>query len=250
MTVLARAIVTGLMLLAALVQPAAADEFLVAVASNFHATMVELGSGFEAASGHRLVAVSGSTGKHYAQIVNGAPFAAFFAADAERPARLESEGRAIPGTRFTYAVGELVLWSPEKGLADDGVETLRRGDFRHLAIANPELAPYGRAARQALESLGLWNGLAGRIVRGENVNQAFQFVHSGAARLGLVAWSQVKSAGMAGSWWRVPPDRHQPIEQQAVLLRNDAAGRDFMRWVQGENARAIIRAHGYRVPDA
>ncbi|MCL4165363.1 UNVERIFIED_CONTAM: hypothetical protein GTU68_033289, partial [Idotea baltica] len=146
---------------------------------------------FEAESGHEVVVITGSTGKHYAQIKNGAPFDAFFAADSERPKILETELIAVSNTRFTYAIGQLVLWSPDPNLIDSDGTALKTGSFRRLSIANPRLAPYGRAAQEVLENLGLWESAAKRIVRGENISQAMHFVQSGNADLGLLAYSQI-----------------------------------------------------------
>lgn len=241
------------LLLAALVAPQclSADELRVAVASNFRQAMEALAGEFESETGHRITVIAGSTGKHYAQIVNGAPFDAFLAADAERPLRLEREQRIVPGSRFTYAVGKLVLWSPQEGFVDPEGFVLTGGAFDHLAIANPPLAPYGAAARQVLESLGLWEQLGGKLVRGENIGQTFQFVVSGNADLGFVARAQLEAPGRAfgGSAWEPPQSLYSPIEQQAVLLRGTAAGRDFLAWLQTDEARALIRAYGYDVPD-
>jgi molybdate transport system substrate-binding protein len=227
-----------------------AAEIRVAVASNFADAVEAISARFEARGGDKVTLIVGSTGKLYAQIRHGAPFDAFFAADADRPRLLEDEGAAVPGSRFTYAVGRLVLWSPSPGYVDPAGEVLREGDFRYLAIANPKLAPYGRAAQEVLERRGLWQALQGRTVRGENVGQAFQFVRSGNAELGLVAWSQVSRPGepTAGSWWEVPQALYAPIEQQAVLLRDDAAARAFLAFVRGEEGRAIIRTYGYGTP--
>ena len=238
------------LLLGALSPLLCADEIRVAVASNFRPAMTAAAERFRHGSGHVVTLIPGSTGKHYAQIRNGAPFDAFYAADSERPSRLEREQRSVPGSRFTYAVGRLVLWSPDAGLVDPGGEVLASGRFRHLAIANPDLAPYGAAARSVLRSLGLWELLAPRLVRGENIAQVFQFVISGNAELGFVARSQLETPGseFAGSSWQPPPELYPPIEQQAVLLRDTPAGRAFMRFMQGEEARAIIRAYGYDSP--
>jgi molybdate transport system substrate-binding protein len=238
-------------LVAALLQLGAsastANEIRVAVASNFAATMEEIAGRFEKISGHEVTVVAGSTGKHYAQIRNGAPFHAFFAADAERPKRLEAEGMALPGSRFIYAVGKLVLWSPKADYVDPAGTILEHGDFRHLAVANPMLAPYGRAAREVLAKRGRWQALQHRMVRGENVSQAFQFVKSGNAELGFVARSQIHRQGRAttGSWWEIPDALYTPIEQQAVLLQDDSPARDFLIFVRSEEALKIIRAHGY-----
>lgn len=229
----------------------AADEIRVAVASNFRQAMGIAAERFEHRSGHDVILITGSTGKQYAQIVNGAPFDAYFAADAARPARLEAEQRVVPGSRFTYAIGKLVLWSADESLVDAGGNILRSGSYRHLAIANPELAPYGAAARQVLQTLGLWDGLSGKLVRGENIGQAFQFVVTGNAELGFVARSQLQTPDreFPGSAWEPPQSLYDPIEQQAVLLKDSPAGRDFMAFMQGEEARALIRSYGYDVPD-
>ena len=231
-------------------QAALADEISVAVASNFRPAMTALAARFEALSQHEVVTIHGSTGKHYAQIVNGAPFDAFFAADATRPQRLEAERRIVPDSRFTYAVGKLVLWSSHKDLVEPGGQVLRTDAFSHLAVANPELAPYGAAARQVLQALGLWEQLSDRLVRGENIGQTFQFVVTGNAELGFVARAQLaQQPGFGGSSWEPPQSLYDPIEQQAVLLRDSPAGREFMRFAQSEEARALIRACGYDVPD-
>ena len=224
-------------------------ETRIAVASNFQAAMRDLADRFAVTSGRSVSLSFGSTGKQYAQIVHGAPFAAFFAADAERPARLEADGLAVAGSRFTYAVGRLVLWSPEPGYVDPEGRVLERGEFRHLAVAQPALAPYGEAARRVLEARGLWNRLEGRLVRGENVAQAYQYVASGNAELGFVAYAQiVQAGGPTGSFWEVPPELHTPIEQQAVLLREDEVARALLAFTRGDEGRAIIAAHGYRTP--
>ena len=228
----------------------AAEEIRVAVASNFRDTMSALAHQFEQASEHEVTLIFGSTGKQFAQIINGAPFDAFFSADIERPELLERDGLAVSGSRFTYAVGKLVLWSPQAGYVDPDGKILGRGDFGHLAIANPDLAPYGRAARETLEALGLWNQLGKRLVRGENIGQAFQFVNSGNAELGLVAWAQLrhKDAAIDGSYWLVPTRYYNPIEQQAILLQDTVAARMFMSFIRSEDSARIIRAHGYELP--
>lgn len=227
---------------------ARAGEVHVAVATNFAKTARALAGTFAAETGHRAIVSDGSTGKLYAQIVHGAPFQVFLAADVERPRRLEAEGRAVAGTRFAYALGRLVLWSPDAARVL-GADALAGDDFRYLAIANPDLAPYGAAARELLEQLGLWERLQRRLVRGEDVGQTFQFVATGNAELGLVALSQV--SGRGGSQWIVPSDRYAPIEQQAVLLepgRSEPAAHAFLDFLRGESARAQIERAGYRVP--
>jgi molybdate transport system substrate-binding protein len=227
-----------------------ADEIRVAVASNFRPAMEAAAARFERATGHQVVLIFGSTGKHYAQILNGAPFDAFFAADAERPQRLEREGRAVPGSRISYAVGQVVLWSADATLVDADGQVLASDRFRHLAIANPELAPYGAAARAVLQHLDLWEGVETKLVRGENIGQAFQFVVSGNAELGFVARSQLAAPGRAfeGSSWTPPQALYPAIEQQAVLLRASSAGRAFMAFMQSDEVAGILRAYGYDSP--
>ena len=199
---------------------ASAEQALIAVATNFKETAEELKREFEADGGHRITFTAGSTGKLYAQIVHGAPFDAFLAADRERPRRLEKEGRAVNGSRFTYAVGRLTLWSRDPGLVRAGGEVLHSGDFRKIAVANPRLAPYGVAAEQVLVKLGLLGKLKPRMVIGENVGQAFALAATGAAELGFVALSSILSNGgpEGGSRWDVPSDLYTPIRQDAVLL--------------------------------
>ncbi len=225
-------------------------EARVAVAANFVPALRALAEAFEARYGGRIGIVVGSTGKLYAQIHHGAPFDALFAADERRPALLEAENRARPGSRFSYAIGRLALWSPQAGRVDSAGRVLGEGRFRHLAIANPKLAPYGRAAQQVLEGRGLWQSLRARLVRGENVGQALQFVRSGNAELGFVALSQIQRPGqvVAGSHWVVPEDLYAPIVQQAVLLTNNPLAADFLYFVQGAEGRDIIRSFGYQLP--
>ncbi len=229
---------------------ARADTINIAVASNFAEPIKSIARLYEAQSGHRISLVFGATGKHYAQIRHGAPFAAFFAADAHRPELLEKEGIAIPGSRFTYAVGRIVLWSPTRDYVDAEGGILQQRPFRHLAVANPRLAPYGKAAQQFLQARGLWDDLQDYLVRGENIGQTFQFVRSGSAELGFVAYSQVKRPGhpLEGSLWEVPPSEYAPIEQQAVLLEESPAARGFVEFVRSADAVDIIRGFGYGLP--
>lgn len=241
-------VITTMLCFVGAVQSASADEIRVAVAANFASTMNALVRLYERSTGDKVLVSSGSTGAHYAQIKNGAPFEAFFAADVRRPKLLEDEGVAIPGSRFTYAVGRVVLWSRQPGLVDSEGHVLETGSFRHLAIANPKLAPYGAAAREILERRGLWQPLQDRIVRGQDIGQTFSFVYSGSAELGFVAYSQLLHPGRpaVGSYWLVPQDLYAPIEQQAVLLKDVPAARQFLDFVKGDEARAVIQSFGYR----
>jgi molybdate transport system substrate-binding protein len=231
-----------------LITPATADEIQVAVASNFASPIKHLAQKFEETTGHKVTLVFGATGRHYAQIINGAPFDAYFAADQKRPQRLEKSGLTQPQSRFTYAIGKLVLWSPRSDFIDPQGNILQSGKFTHLAIANPALAPYGRAARQVLEKRHNWQRLLPRIVRGENIGQAFQFVKSGNAQLGFVALSQIKNAN--GSLWQPPQNSYDQIEQQAVQLRPNPVARAFLAFIKSADGRAIIKSFGYGVPDA
>lgn len=222
----------------------------MAVAANFTDAARVIVSRFEAATGHSVKVSFGSTGKLYAQIANGAPFDIFLAADSARPARLESEGLAITGSRSTYASGRLVLWSPDENVADRRGDVLRSGDFRKLALANPRTAPYGLAARQVLEKLNLWEELRTKVVRGDSIAQTFQFVATRNAQLGFVAKSQVMALPGAerGSYWEIGSEFYRPIIQQSVLLQrgqNSAAARAFMEYLKGNEAREIIGSFGY-----
>jgi molybdate transport system substrate-binding protein len=197
-----------------------------------------------------LILITGATGQHYAQIVNGAPFEVFLSADSERPAKLETDGIAVAGSRFTYALGRLVLWSAEPKLVDANGEILASGNFRYLAIANPALAPFGLAAQQVLEAKKLWEQLQNRIVQGENITQTLQFVQTGNAELGFIAYSQWLQLGedQKGSVWQVPAELHSPIIQQGVILQDSAAARAFVTFLQNEKSRSHILAQGYDLP--
>lgn len=236
--------------IALFVTPSMADEITVAVASNFSAAAREIAHQFESISGHKVILAFGSTGKHFAQIKNGAPFDVFVAADLQRPKMLEEQGIAKAGTRFTYAMGKLVLWSPDPALVDSDGKVLGEGHFRHLAIANPKLAPYGKASQQIMQARDIWRNLQAKIVRGENINQAFQYVKSGNADLGFIAFSQLKHPGveLEGSFWQPSQSLYDPIEQQAVLVRDSIIARDFLAFLQSEKAREIIKAYGYDTP--
>lgn len=226
-----------------------AGETLVAVAANVAQALPDIGRAFEAHDGHRMTFTIGSTGKLYAQIIRGAPFDILLAADQARPARLVASGHAVPSSQFTYALGRLSVWTSEVGLAPEAVrQRLRDGEFRRLAIANPALAPYGVAAEDALQHLGILDRTQARLVMGQNVGQAFSLVATGNADLGLVARALVD--GRDGSRWDIPSALHRPIAQDAVLLTralsNDAAN-DFMAFLVSNDARAIFHRFGYGV---
>jgi molybdate transport system substrate-binding protein len=240
-----------LLALALLLAPAAAqaETALIAVAANFAQPAERLIQGFAAESGHQIEVSTGSTGNLAAQIRNGAPFTLFLSADERRPAELEAEGLAVAGSRFTYAVGKLVLWGPDpRWVVIDPATSLNDPELKRLAIANPELAPYGRAAEEVLTALGVWEAVEPKLVRGEDIAQTYQFVASGNAELGFVALSQVLDA--SGSRWEVPQDLYTPIRQQAALLKRgegNAAAKAFLDYLRSEPAREIIRAAGYGV---
>ena len=234
----------------ALPQVAWSGEVHVAVASNFLNPVKEIAKRYKQDTGDRLILISGSTGKLYAQARHGAPFDVLLAADSKRPALLEREGVGVIGTRFTYAVGALVLWSLELGRVQ-GEESLAQMNKGKLAIANPKTAPYGRAAQQVLESLGFWKKLQPSLVRGENIAQTLQFVATGNATLGFVAKSQVEDPRFKfkGSRWEVPVDMHEPILQQAILLNPglaNSSAKPFLKYLHGAVAKKIMRSYGFR----
>lgn len=237
------------LLFAVSVGPASAAEVTVAVAANFIPPFREIATQFEQTTGYHLQIVSGSSGKFYAQIKNGAPFDVFFSADQERPKLLEEEGIGIVGSRFTYAIGRLVLWSPDPSLVT-GEQTLRNGRFKHLAMANPQIAPYGVAAKQVMIKLGLWDQLQSRIVQGESLGQTMGFITSGNAKLGFIALSQVLDPAIkqAGSRWDIPLDLHDPINQDVVLLtkgRSNPGAEALLVYVRGADARRVVERFGY-----
>ncbi len=230
---------------------ARADEALIAVAANFAGAIEAIGKQFTQDTGHTLQVTTGATGKLYAQISEGAPFAVLLSADAQTPARLEEEGNAVAGTRFTYAVGRLSLWSPDaERIGDDPKAALAAPDTLHVAIANPDLAPYGVAAREALTAMGLWDTIQPKIVMGENIGQTFSMVDSGAAQMGFIATSAIERAGGTpkGSRYDVPQDMFTPIRQDAVLLKAGESNKSaiaFLEYLKGDEAKAIIAAFGY-----
>ncbi|QVN04307.1 molybdate ABC transporter substrate-binding protein [Pseudomonas rhodesiae] len=243
LAVLATALVLG---------SAHADEVQVAVAANFTAPIQALAASFEQDTGHKLVASYGATGQFYTQIKNGAPFEVFLSADDSTPQKLENEGDTVKGSRFTYAVGTLALWSPQAGYVDANGEVLKRNQFKHLSIANPKAAPYGLAATQVLAKQGLSDQVKDKLVEGQNITQAYQFVSTGNAELGFVALSQIYKDGKVtrGSAWIVPAALHDPIKQDAVILnkgKDSAAAKALVEYLKGPKAAAVIKSYGYEL---
>jgi molybdate transport system substrate-binding protein len=242
-------IIAGVSLVGVGTTHALAEQVLVALAANFVPPFREVAMEFENATRHNLQVSSGSSGAFYAQIKNGAPFDVFFSADGERPKLLEEEGFGVEGTRFTYAIGRLVLWSSDPDLIK-GEGTLRAERFKHLAMANPKTAPYGMAAMQTLQKLGIWEKLQSRIVMGENLGQTMGFIESGNAELGFVALSQVMDPKLKikGGRWDVPIDLHEPIRQDVILLakgKDNPAANALLEFLKGPQAKAIIERYGY-----
>ncbi|MDR2325270.1 MAG: molybdate ABC transporter substrate-binding protein [Acidovorax sp.] len=233
-----------------LASAAHADEVAVAVAANFTAPMQKIAAQFEKDTGHKAVLSFGATGKFYAQINNGAPFGILLAADDSTPEKIAKEGKGVDASRFTYAIGQLVLWSKQANYVDDKGAVLKTGDYKHIAIANPKLAPYGLAAMQTLDKLGLTAQVQPKTVLGENIGQTYQFAASGNAQLGFVALSQVMEDGKLreGSAWVVPSSMHESIRQDAIVLnsaKDNAAAKALMEYLKGDKARAIIKSYGY-----
>ena len=231
------------------------EGLIVAVASNFQVTANEIAAEFTAATNIPVRISSGSTGKLYAQIVNGAPYDVFLAADAARPKLLEEAGAAVQGSRITYATGALVLWSADSALEDkDCIAVLKTGSYRRLAIANPLTAPYGFAAKEFLQAIGVFDETENRIAYGENISQTLQFVVTGNVTLAVIAMSQVK-AGLpiaTSCSWNVPSTMHSALNQQAVLLSgssNTDAARKFMDFLQTPQVTMILESRGYTVPE-
>ena len=240
------------LLFLALTGQANADEVQVAVAANFTAPMQAIASSFEHDTGHKVQLVFGATGKFYAQIHNGAPFEILLAADDETPTRLVKEGAAQADSQFTYAIGKLVLWSPKAGLVDSQGDVLKSAAIAHVSYCNPKLAPYGAAAVEAMKALGLFDTLQPKLVQGETITQAYQFVASGNADVGFVALSQVYKDGhfAAGSAWLVPAKLYSPIRQDAVILnagKGHAAAAELLHYLQSDKAHAVIRSYGYEL---
>lgn len=246
---IARPLLAALLTLA-ITTGAQADEVQVAVAANFTGPMKAIAAVFEKTTGHKAELIIGSTGKFYAQIKSGAPFDVFLAADNETPAKLEQEGLAVKGSRFTYATGKLVLWSANGALVDSKGDVLKKGDFKKLAIANPKVAPYGAAAVETMTKLNLLDAITPKLVQGESIGQAFNFIATGNAELGFVALSQVLEGGKlkSGSAWTVPANLHAPIVQDAVVLtrgKDNKAAAELVALLKSERIKDLIRSYGY-----
>ncbi len=246
-------VAAGVMLAAATVNTASAGEVNAAVAANFTAPVQQIVELFQKETGHTVKLSFGSSGKFYSQIQNGAPFDVFLAADEKNPELLEQEGLAVANTRFVYALGKLVLWSAKPGFVDAQGAVLRKGGYNKIAYADPKLAPYGLAAKETLEEMGLWNAVQSKLVTGESIAQTYQFAATGNAELAFIALSQITRDGKVtdGSWWLVPSHMYNPIRQSAVLLsaaKDSAAAKAFLTFLKSEKSVAIIRGFGYGLP--
>lgn len=229
-----------------------ADEVQVAVAANFTAPMQKIAAEFEKDTGHKVLLSFGATGKLFTQIANGAPFEVFLSADDETPKKLEAEYLIAPHSRFTYAIGKLVLWSAKEGVVDANGAVLKKSDLQHVAIANPKTAPYGAAAVETMKKLGIYDALLPKLVQGENITQAYQFASTGNAEIGFVALSQVYKDGKvtSGSSWIVPGKLYTPIRQDAVILakgKAKPAAKELADYLKGPKAVAIIKSYGYEL---
>ena len=242
----------GLAWLLLLSIPAAqAAEVVAAVAANFGPAMARIEPDFERSTGHQLTVVLGSSGKFLQQIQQGAPFDVFLSADVERPALLAKSNLGVPTSRYTYAVGRLALWSPDAKAFSDGEAYLKASTFRHLAIANPAVAPYGAAAQRTLEQLGLWAGLQEKIVRAEDIGQVYAMAGSGAAEAAFVAYSAVLAGSQPGSQWLVPQNMYPPLKQDAILVtraQNNPAAKALLDYLKTPAAREVIQSLGYDLP--
>lgn len=230
-----------------------AEEAMVAVAANFSAPMQQIAALFQKETGHQIKLSFGASGGIYAQIKNGAPFDLFLSADQLTPQKLEAEGLGVPNSRFTYATGQLVLWSKQEGLVDAKGHVLQNKSIQPIALANPKLAPYGAAAMETMTNLGLLKELQSKLVQGDNIAQTYQFVSTQNAQIGFVALSQVFANGKitSGSAWIVPGNLHQPIQQDVILLRkgqDNKAATALLLYLKGEQAKKIMKSFGYLSP--
>jgi molybdate transport system substrate-binding protein len=227
-----------------------AEEVHVAVAANFIKPMEKIAADFEKATGNKVLTAAGASGKLVEQMKNGAPFEVFLSADQHNPMKLETEKLDVPGSRYTYAIGKLVLWSAKPGYVDDKGAVLKTGDFQHIAIADPKTAPYGKAALSVMEKMALLDTLKPKIVQGDSIAQTQAFVGSGNAELGFVALSQVIK-DTTGSSWMVPQDWYEPLSQDVILLKtgeNNAAAKALLDYLKTAPAQAVIKDYGYDLP--
>jgi molybdate transport system substrate-binding protein len=240
-------------LLAMMAQVANAGEVTAAVAANFTAPVQQIAELFQKETGHTVKLSFGSSGKFYSQIKEGAPFDVFLAADEKNPKLLEQEGLAVADTRFVYALGKLVLWSAKPGFVDDKGAVLSKGEYNKISYADPKLAPYGLAAQETLQKMGLWDKVQSKLVTGESIAQTYQFAATGNADLAFIALSQITKDGKVteGSLWIVPADMYNPIKQAAIRLtaaKDKAAAQAFLKFLKSEKALAVIRSFGYGLP--
>ncbi|MFT5716642.1 MAG: molybdate transport system substrate-binding protein [Oleiphilaceae bacterium] len=228
-----------------------ADQVRIAVAGNFYQPLKLISAQFSQLSGHELQVSVGSTGKLYAQIINGAPFDVLISADQIRPTKLAAQQLAIKKTQFTYAIGKLVLWSRDQSLIDNQGMHLKTGTLKHLAIANPKIAPYGEQAVNVLKNMGIYQQLASKLILGQSVGQTFQHLSTGSVQQGILALSQVMQDGTisSGSGWIIPDALYQPIQQDAILLnkgKNNAAAIAFLAYLKNPQSEKVIRSFGYQ----
>jgi molybdate transport system substrate-binding protein len=234
-----------------------AQEIRVAAAADLEFAMKDIAAQFEKQTGTKVDVTYGSSGNFFSQLQNGAPFDLFFSADIDYPRKLEAAGFAEPGTVYEYAIGRIAIWMPADAKVDLvrlGWKTLLDASVQKIAVANPEHAPYGRAAVAALEKAGIYDQVKGKLVYGESISQAAQFVQSGNAQAGIVAMSLAVSPGMKeGQRWEIPVDMHPSIEQAAILLKaskNKTSARAFLEFLKSEGGRATLGKYGFTIPEA
>ncbi|MDR4479892.1 MAG: molybdate ABC transporter substrate-binding protein [Nitrospira sp.] len=235
---------------------AQAEEVVVAAASDLNFAMKELSAEYEKQSGHHVKLSLGSSGNFYAQLQQGAPFDLYFSADIGYPKKLEEAGLTVPGTLYRYAVGRIVLWAPKTSPLEvsRGLTVLREATIRKIAIANPKHAPYGRAAVAAMEQVQVYAEVKQRLVLGENISQAAQFIESGACDVGIIALSLAMAPAMkrAGTYWEIPADLHPPLEQGAIIMKqskNQEIARQFLEFMKGAQGQEIMTRYGFTLPN-